>query len=133
MNQRCHMGQDDKVWSVLVMLLVHWTEKWWGSVMDVGLDPELTKWSVRSGPAIVLTGKGYKEHHWLAVSFINHFGYLHYHHLLSSCQCLLVQSLGPKISTAGVVPLSVSAVRLGLVPMPEGPLLPSCSMRKVTV
>ena len=36
-------------------------------VMDVGLDPELTKWSVRSGPAIVLTRKGYKEHHWLVV------------------------------------------------------------------
>ena len=36
-------------------------------MMDVGLDPELTKWSVRSGPAIVLTGKGYKERHWLAV------------------------------------------------------------------
>ena len=35
--------------------------------MEVGLDPELTKWSVRSGPAIVLTGKGYKEHHWLVV------------------------------------------------------------------
>ena len=35
--------------------------------MNVGLDPELTKWSVRSGPAIVLTGKGYKEHHWLVV------------------------------------------------------------------
>ena len=35
--------------------------------MDVGLDPELTKWSVRSGPAIVLTGKGYKERHWLVV------------------------------------------------------------------
>ena len=35
--------------------------------MDVGLDPELTKWSVRSGPAIVLTRKGYKEHHWLII------------------------------------------------------------------
>ena len=44
--------------------------------MDVGLDPELTKWSVRSGPAIVLTGKEYKEHHWLVVPSINHFGYL---------------------------------------------------------
>ena len=54
-------------------------EKWWGSVMDVGLDPELTKWSVRSGPAIVLTRKGYKEHHWLVVPSINHFGYLHFH------------------------------------------------------
>ena len=47
------------------MLLARRTEKWWGLVMDVGLDPELTKWSVRSGPAIILTGKGYKEHHWL--------------------------------------------------------------------
>ena len=35
--------------------------------MGVGLDPELTKWSVRSGLAMVLTGKGYKEHHWLVV------------------------------------------------------------------
>ena len=35
--------------------------------MEVGLDPELTKWSVRSGPAIVLTRKGYKEYHWLVV------------------------------------------------------------------
>ena len=57
----------DKVWSTLVTPLARRTEKWWGSVMDVGLDPELTKWSVRSGPAIVLTGKGYKEHHWLVV------------------------------------------------------------------
>ena len=59
------------------MPLAHRTEKWWGSVMEVGLDPELTKWSMRSGPAIVLTGKGYKEHHWLVVPSINHFGYLH--------------------------------------------------------
>ena len=61
------MGRADKVWSALVTLLACRTEKWWGSVMDVGLDPELTKWSVRSGLAIVLTGKGYKEHHWLVV------------------------------------------------------------------
>ena len=47
--------------------------------MEVGLDPELTKWSVRSDPAIVLTGKGYKEHHWLVIPSINHFGYLHFH------------------------------------------------------
>ena len=32
-----------------------------------------------SGPAIVLTGKGYKEHHWLVVLPINHFSYLHFH------------------------------------------------------
>ena len=61
------MGQDDKGWNALVTPLVRRTEKWWGSVMEVGLDPELTKWSVHSGPAIVLTGKGYKEHHWLVV------------------------------------------------------------------
>ena len=48
-------------------------------MMDVGLDPELTKWSMRSGLAIVLTGKGYKEHHWLVVPSINHFGYLPFH------------------------------------------------------
>ena len=47
--------------------------------MEVGLDPELTKWSVHSGPAIVLTGKGYKEPHWLVVPPINHFGYLLFH------------------------------------------------------
>ena len=61
------MGRADKVWSVLVTPLADWTEKWWGSVMDVGLDPELTKWSMHSGLATVLTGKGYKEHHWLVI------------------------------------------------------------------
>ena len=61
------MGQADKVWSALVTPLANRTEKWWGSVMGVGLDPELTKWSVHPGSAIVLTGKGYKEHHWLVV------------------------------------------------------------------
>ena len=66
------------MWSASVTLLVRQTEKWWGSVMEVGLDPELTKWSVCLGPAIVLTGKGYKEHHWLVVPFINHFGYSHF-------------------------------------------------------
>ena len=55
------------MWSALVTLLAGWTEKWWGPVMDVGLDPELTKWSVRPGPVTVLTGKGYKERHWLVV------------------------------------------------------------------
>ena len=61
------MGQADKVWSTLVTLLAGRMEEWWGSVMNVGSDPELTKWSVRSGLAIILTGKGYKEHHWLVV------------------------------------------------------------------
>ena len=44
------MGQADKVWGAFVTLLADRTEKWWGSAMEVGLDPELTKWSVRSGP-----------------------------------------------------------------------------------
>ena len=61
------MGQADKGWSALITLLAGRKEKWWVAVMDVGSDPELTKWSVRSGPAIILTGKGYKEHHWLVV------------------------------------------------------------------
>ena len=61
------MGQDDKGWSVLNTPLVDWKEMWWVTVMGVGLDPELTKWSMHSGLAIVLTGKGYKEHHWLVV------------------------------------------------------------------
>ena len=73
------MGQDDKGWSALVTLLASRTEKWWGSVMDVGLDPELTKWSVRPGPVNILTGKGYKEHHWLVVPSINLLGYLHFY------------------------------------------------------
>ena len=72
-------GSDDKVWSALVTPLASRTEEWWVLVMEVGLDPELTKWSVRLGPAIVLTGKGYKEHHWLVVPSINHFGYLQSH------------------------------------------------------
>ena len=37
------MGQDDKEWRALVMPLVDRTEKWWALVMDVGLDPELSK------------------------------------------------------------------------------------------
>ena len=39
---------------------------------------------MRSGSAIVLTGKGYKERHWLAVPSINHFGYLLNHPTTSS-------------------------------------------------
>ena len=49
------------------MPLVGWKEKWWVTVMRVGLDPELTKWSMRLGLVIVLTRKGYKGHHWLVV------------------------------------------------------------------
>ena len=54
-----------------VSLICHWLIR----RRSGGLDPELTKWSVRLGPAMVLTGKGYKEHHWLVIPFINLFGY----------------------------------------------------------
>ena len=37
------MGQDDKGWSTLVMPLANQKEKWWVTVMGVGLDPELSK------------------------------------------------------------------------------------------
>ena len=37
------MGQDDKGWSTLVLLLADQKEKWWVAVMGVGLDPELNK------------------------------------------------------------------------------------------
>ena len=37
------MGQDDKEWSALDTPLADWKEKWWVMVMDVGLDPELSK------------------------------------------------------------------------------------------
>ena len=52
---------------MLIMLLTDQKEKWWVTVMDVELDPELTKWSMHSGLAIILTGKGYKKYHWLVV------------------------------------------------------------------
>ena len=52
------MGQDDKGWSTLVTPLADRKEEWWVTVMGMGLDPELTKWSMRSGPAIILTGTG---------------------------------------------------------------------------
>ena len=127
------MGQADKVWSMLATPLVDRTEKWWGSVMDVGLDPELTKWSVRLGPAIVLTGKGYKEHHWLVVppsttSVISSSFLLP---LISSCRCPLALSLVLKTSMAGAAPLSVSVVKPGVAPTPVGRLLLLCSMKRV--
>ena len=103
--------------------------------MDVGLDPELTKWSVRSGPAIVLTGKGYKEHHWLVVppSTTSVISTSTLPPLLLPCLCPLVPFREPRMSSAGVVPLSVSGVKPGTELTPGGPLLPLCLTRKVTV
>ena len=116
------------------MLLAGWTEKWWGSVMDVGLDPELTKWSVRSGLAIVLTGKGYKEHHWLVVppSTTSVISTSTQPLLTLPCRCPLAPFPAPKISLAGAVPLSVSVVKPATAPTLGGPSLPSCSTRRVT-
>ena len=37
------MGQDDKGWSALVTPLADQKEEWWVAVMEVGLDPELSK------------------------------------------------------------------------------------------
>ena len=123
------------MWSALVTPLARRTEKWWGSVMEVGLDPELTKWSVRSGPAIVLTEKGYKEHHWLVVPPINHFGYLHFSTTTTftqTCQCPLAPFRELRMSSVGVAPLSASGVRPEAVPTPGELLLPLCLTRKVT-
>ena len=41
---------------MLITQLADQKEEWWVMVIDVGLDPELSKWSMRSGLAIVLTG-----------------------------------------------------------------------------
>ena len=102
--------------------------------MEVGLDPELTKWSVHSGPAIVLTGKGYKEHHWLAVppSTSSVISTSTQPPLILPCRCLLALSPGPKTSTEGVMPPFGFVVKQGTVPTPGGPLLPLCLTRRDT-
>ena len=103
--------------------------------MDVGLDPELTKWSVRSGPAIVLTGKGYKEHHWLVIPHqpLRLLPSHHHYHSISSCLCPLAPFRELRMSLVEDAPLFVSAVRLEIEPTLGGPLLPLCSTRRVIV
>ena len=94
-----------------------------------GAGPELTKWSVHLGLAIVLTRKGYKEHHWLVVPHQPlQLTLLH----ITAIQCLLLLALSPAPSTisALAVPLFVFAVKLAIVPMLVGPSPPSCSTRK---
>ena len=97
--------------------------------MDVGLDPELTKWSMHSGPVIVLTGKGYKEHHWLVVPSINLFGYLLAHHP-SQCLLLLTLSLAPLTSSALVRLLFGFVAKPVTVPTMVVPSHLLCSMRR---
>ena len=115
------------------MLLARWMEEWWGSVMDVGLNPELTKWSVRSGSAIVLTGKGYKEHHWLVVppSTTSVISTLPLPSLTLLCQCPLAPFPALKTSTAGAVPQFVFGAKLAIVRTWGGPLPPSYLTKKV--
>ena len=116
------------------MPLVGQMEKWWGSVMDVGLDPELTKWSVCSGPAIVLTGKGYKEHHWLVIppSTTSVISTPIFPILTLPCLCLLAPSPVPKTNTGGVELLSVFVARPVLAPTLVVPSPPSYSMKRNT-
>ena len=113
------------------MLLADRMEEWWGSVMDVGLDPELTKWSVRLGPVIVLTGKGYKEHHWLVIPH-QPLRLSPIHFTTTQCLPLPVPSPALRTSSESAVVPSESAVKLAPVPMPIGPSPPLCLMKKVT-
>ena len=52
------MGQHDKEWSILVTRLADQKEKWWVVVMDVGLDPELSKVVCALGSSYYLNRKG---------------------------------------------------------------------------
>ena len=63
--------------------------------MGVGLDPELTKWSVCSGLVIVLTGKGYKEHHWLVIppSTTSVISLSHHCHTMPSSSCTIPSTI----------------------------------------
>ena len=97
--------------------------------MGVGLDPELTKWSVRSGPVIVLTKEGYKEYHWLVIPPSTT--------LVISYITNLTQCLPPSVpflvllTILGLVkPLSVFMVRLVLVPIKAAPSPPLCTMKR---
>ena len=101
--------------------------------MDVGLDPELTKWSMCSGPAIVLTGKGYKEHHWLVIppSTTSVISPSTSPTLTQPCQCPLVPFPAPKISTAGAVPQSTFVAKPAPGPTQVVPSPPLCSMKRV--
>ena len=101
--------------------------------MEVELDPELTKWSMRSGPAIVLTGKGYKEHHWLVVppSTNSVISTSTLPPLTLLCRCPLALSRELKISTAGVVPLFVFEAKLVTTLTLAVLLPPLCSTKRV--
>ena len=122
-------------WGELVTPLVDRKEEWWFTVMGVGLDPELTKWSVHSGPVNFLTGRGYKEHHWLVIPhqplwlspIINLLLCL-----LIVMQPLLTSSPVPLTSWVSVGLPSGSILKRGAVPLKTAPLPPSCTMKRNT-
>ena len=74
-------------------------------VMGVGLDPELTKWSMHLGLAIVLTGKGYKEHHWLVIP--------HQPPQLSPSSPHLLMPSDHCATSSRIIPSSVNQLRIG--------------------
>ena len=71
----------------------------------VGLDPELTKWSVHSGPAMFLTGKGYKECHWLVIP--------HQPLRLSSLTPLLLMPSDRHATSSHIIPSSINQLGIG--------------------
>ena len=88
--------------------------------MGVELDPELTKWFVHSGLAIILTEKGYKEHHWLVV--LHQPLRLSPSHITAvQCLLLLTLSLAPSTISALAAPLFMSVVKPAIAPMLVGP------------
>ena len=128
-NQWHHVGQDDKGWSALVMPLADWTGSgglWW---WEWGWTLSWVRWSVRSDPAIVLTRKGYKEHHWLVIPPSTTL-VIPSHITTTKCLPLLILSAALSTILVSAAPLSVFAAKLAIVQMLVGPLLLSCSMRR---
>ena len=106
-------------------------------VMGVGLDPELTKWSVRSGLVNFLTGRGYKEHHWLVVPHQPLRLSSHQQYLL----CLLLLIIVPPPLALFPVPSTNwesvglpfrSILKLGTTPLKTALLPRSCITRRST-
>ena len=57
--------------------------------------------------AIILTGKGYKEHHWLVIPPSTYFGYLHSHHYYT-----MPSSSHTILSTVNHMGIGCAAVRV---------------------
>ena len=102
--------------------------------MGVGPDPELTNWSMRSGSVNFLTGKGYKEHHWLVIP--------HQPLQLTSSSpfllCLLIAMLPLVSFLAWSTNLGLDRLpfmfllKQGATPLKTMPSPPSCTMKRNT-